>query len=172
MAAVLRAVAYIISQQHPMSGGWRYVKGQEGDMSMFGWQLMALKSAEIAGLRVPERTKDLMFHFVNSRSQGRFKGLASYRPEEAVTPTMTAEALFSKQMLGIARDHPASREAVQYLSGNKPKLSETNLYYWYYATQMMHHVGGEPWDKWNSRMRVICSNIRSISALDRSMEWR
>ena len=153
--AVLRAVAYIIAQQHPMTGGWRYVKGQEGDMSMFGWQLMALKSAEIAGLRVPERSKDLMFHFVNSRSRGQFKGLASYRPEDEVSPTMTAEALFSKQMLGIARDHPASTQAVKYLSGNKPKLSATNLYYWYYGTLAMYQYGGEPWQKWNGSLRNL-----------------
>ena len=124
-------------------------------MSMFGWQLMALKSAEIAGLSIPEKTKDLMFHFVNSRSSGRFKGLASYRPEEQVSATMTAEALFSKQMLGIERDHPASREAVQYLSLQKPKLSETNLYYWYYGTLAMYQYGGEPWQKWNGSLRNL-----------------
>ena len=153
--AVTRAVAYIVSQQHPRTGGWRYVQGQEGDMSMFGWQLMALKSAEIAGLRVPERSKDLMFQFVNSRSRGRFKGLASYRPEEQVSPTMTAEALFSKQMLGIARDHPASREAVRYLSSEKPKLSETNLYYWYYGTLAMYQYGGDSWRSWNGSLRNL-----------------
>ena len=153
--AVSRAVAYIISQQHPETGGWRYVKGQEGDMSMFGWQLMALKSAEIAGLSMPERVKDLMFHFVNSRSTGRFKGLASYRPEEEVTPTMTAEALFSKQMLGIERDHPASREAVRYISRQRPKLSETNLYYWYYGTLAMYQYGGEEWQEWNGSLRNL-----------------
>jgi len=153
--AVERAVAYIVSQQHPTTGGWRYVKGQEGDMSMFGWQLMALKSAEIGGLSVPERTKDLMFHFVNSRSRGRFKGLASYRPEEAVSPTMTAEALFSKQMLGIERDHPASREAVQYLSLQRPKLSKTNLYYWYYGTLAMYQYGGKSWQNWNGSLRNL-----------------
>jgi len=153
--AVTRAASYIVSQQHPQTGGWRYVKGQEGDMSMFGWQLMALKSAEIAGLSVPEQSKDLMFHFVNSRSRGRFKGLASYRPEEQVTPTMTAEALFSKQMLGIARDHPASREAVQYLSLKRPKLSETNLYYWYYGTLAMYQYGGESWRNWNGSLRNL-----------------
>ena len=153
--AVARAVDYIVSQQHPRTGGWRYVRGQEGDMSMFGWQLMALKSAEIAGLSVPERSKDLMFQFVNTRSRGRFKGLASYRPEEQVSPTMTAEALFSKQMLGIARDHPASREAVQYLSQKKPKLSATNLYYWYYGTLAMYQYGGESWRNWNGSLRNL-----------------
>jgi len=29
------------------------------------------------------------------------------------------------------------------------------MYYWYYATQVMHHFGGEPWDKWNNVMREV-----------------
>jgi len=153
--AVMKAVAYIVSQQNPSDGGWRYVKGQQSDMSMFGWQLMALKSAEIAGLRVPEQSKDLMFRFLNARSLGRFKGLASYRPNEGISDVMTAEALFSKQMLGIKRDHASSREAVQFLSGNLPRLSKTNLYYWYYGTLAMYQFGGEPWQKWNGSLRNL-----------------
>ena len=34
-----------------------------------------------------------------------------------------------------------------------PSTSETNIYYWYYATQVMHHHGGAEWDEWNQRMR-------------------
>ena len=154
-SAVIKGVAYIVSQQNPSDGGWRYVKGQQSDMSMFGWQLMALKSAEIAGLRVPERSKDLMFAFLNARSQGRFKGLASYRPNEEISDVMTAEALFSKQMLGIRRDHASSREAVQFLSARLPRLSKTNLYYWYYGTLAMYQYGGEPWQRWNGSLRNL-----------------
>ena len=50
-----RAVRYILDQQSTTDGGWRYLKGQKSDMSMFGWQLMALKSAEIAGIRIPRQ---------------------------------------------------------------------------------------------------------------------
>ena len=31
--------------------------------------------------------------------------------------------------------------------------SRDDLYYDYYATQVMHHWGGEPWQKWNSQLR-------------------
>ena len=27
------------------------------------------------------------------------------------------------------------------------------MYYWYYATQLMHHMGGDDWDAWNNVMR-------------------
>jgi len=29
-----------------------------------------------------------------------------------------------------------------------------NVYYWYYATQVLHHMEGEPWEQWNKVMRV------------------
>jgi hypothetical protein len=31
--------------------------------------------------------------------------------------------------------------------------SPTNMYYNYYATQVMHHYGDEPWQRWNAKMR-------------------
>ena len=47
-----RALDYICSAQHP-AGGWRYFPGQPGDMTVTGWQLMALKSGQMAKLEVP-----------------------------------------------------------------------------------------------------------------------
>ncbi len=31
--------------------------------------------------------------------------------------------------------------------------NHVNMYYNYYATQVMHHYGGEQWTKWNTEMR-------------------
>lgn len=156
--AVGRAVAYIVENQNPYDGGWRYVKGQKSDMSMFGWQLMALKSAEIAGIPIPADTKRLMVKFLKDRSLGKNNGLATYRlmePATPPTPAMTAESLFCKQMLGIRRDNPACREAVQFISDRPPRLSEYNLYYWYYGTLAMYQYGGAPWRDWNEDLRDL-----------------
>ena len=51
-----RAVAYTIAAQHPSGGGWRYQPWRYqtedfGDMSQFGWQLMALKSTRRPALK-------------------------------------------------------------------------------------------------------------------------
>ena len=46
------ALDFICSAQHP-AGGWRYFPGQPGDTTVFGWQLMALKSGRIGRLHVP-----------------------------------------------------------------------------------------------------------------------
>ena len=173
-SAVLNAVRYSISQQDPESGGWRYEFGQEGDVSMFGWQLMSLKSARIAGLEINATVNRRMVRFINSVRQGDEGGLFGYRrsvpvngrPSEPVTPIMTAEALFCQQMLGYPRDTPANRESVAYLLQNTPKLSELNMYYWYYGTLAMYQYGGQPWDEWNRIVRdTLVSEQRTTGPL-------
>ena len=152
--ALSKAIRYIISAQHPGDGGWRYIPGQEeGDMSMFGWQLMALKSAEIAGLEIPGETRTGMVTFLKRISQGENKGLAAYRFGEQPKPSMTAEALFSRQMLGMKRNNPTTLEAITYLQKHPPRLETQDLYYWYYGTLAVYQYGGEPWRDWNDRLR-------------------
>ena len=160
-SALARAVAFTIGQQDPTSGGWRYKLLQEGDVSMFGWQLMSLKSAEIAGVSVPARVRERMNTFLNTVRQGQHGGLFGYRRNVVtagvssvkVSPTMTAEALFCQQMLGYPRDSASNRESVTYLMKNTPRLSELNYYYWYYGTLAMYQHGGRPWQDWNAVVR-------------------
>ena len=156
-----KAIAYIVDAQNQTDGGWRYLKGQKSDMSMFGWQLMALKSAEIAGIPTPPKTRELMIQFLKDRSLGDRKGLASYRlldpkfPPLPPTPSMTAEALFCKQMLGIARTNPQSIEAVEFLQARLPNRRQEDLYYWYYGTLAMYQYGGTGWQAWNRSLRDL-----------------
>jgi hypothetical protein len=151
-----RAVKYILDAQNRRDGGWRYkpyFNRQKSDMSVFGWQLMALKSAEIAGIKIPEFAKGKMVDFLQERSRGKNKGKAGYRVGSNPSPAMTAEALFCKQMLGLTRRNAASKEAVEYLMQHLPRRSETNLYYWYYGTLAMFQYGGKPWREWNESLR-------------------
>ncbi|MEX0687673.1 MAG: prenyltransferase/squalene oxidase repeat-containing protein, partial [Pirellulales bacterium] len=43
---------YIMQSQDPVGGGWRYSPRQPGDTSAVGWQIMALKSGNMAYLQV------------------------------------------------------------------------------------------------------------------------
>jgi hypothetical protein len=36
-----------------------------------------------------------------------------------------------------------------------PDPNEANIYYWYYASQVLHHMGGGPWEKWNEHQRAV-----------------
>jgi hypothetical protein len=150
---VRRAIGYTVASQHPTTGGWRYVPGDPGDTSQHGWQLMALKSAELAGIPMPEKTKQGAMRYLQSVKSGQYGGLASYRPSEPATRTMTAEALVCWQFLGMKRDHKAGDEAGNYILGELPPgKGKPNLYYWYYATLGMYQLQGTHWEQWNTSL--------------------
>ncbi|MCA9081862.1 MAG: terpene cyclase/mutase family protein [Planctomycetaceae bacterium] len=152
-----KAVNFILACQL-RDGGWRYIKGEErGDVSVLGWQIMALKSAELAGIDIPIQAKQRIMLFLLKSQTGKSGGLAGYRIGDTPSPTMTAEALFCRQVLGMATPSQAmaTEEAVQYLLENKPARAQLNYYYWYYGTLAMYQRGGAPWTQWNSAMRDL-----------------
>ena len=151
------AINYIISAQHPELGGWHYYVPKQpvtpGDLSVVGWQLMALKSAKMAGLEVPPVVLEKSQKFLKSVSKGEKGGLGSYMVESAPTPAMTSVALLSKQFLGAKRTDPAMEEGMKYMMGNMPGKGSRNSYYFYYATQVMHNLPGPEWEQWNRTTR-------------------
>jgi hypothetical protein len=156
------AVRYGLSMQHPSDGGWRYRRGDTGDTSQLGWQVMTLKSAELAGIPVPGTTWTRIESFLRRVRRGSAGGLACYRPETPATRTMTAEALFCRQLLAHGGNDSlnaaAQREAIESLSQELPAASRRNLYYWYYATLALHNAkddsprAAEAWDDWNQAL--------------------
>ena len=39
-------------------------------------------------------------------------------------------------------------------------IADQDVYYWYYATQVLHHYGGSPWRRWNTVMREELPNAQ------------
>lgn len=156
---ILKAQQFTVDTQNKRTGGWRYRPGDDGDMSQFGWQVMALKSAEQAGIPIPASTRKLMIQFLDSYKKGRSNGLASYRPAEGPTRTMTAEALFCRRLLDAPVSAAMSNEAVSFVLEELPSQSKVkNLYYWYYATLALHRekdvsdFQAANWKKWNQSL--------------------
>jgi len=143
-----QAVQFICSVQHSR-GGWRYNPGQPGDTTVTGWQVMALQSARMAGLETPPEVLERAGEFLDSVAtpQECFFGYQSPRKE----PGPTSVALLLRMYLGWPRtDHRLERGAL-YLATIGP--SETDMYFNYYATQVLHHQAGTHWPKWNERLR-------------------
>ena len=146
------AVSYSLRSQHA-EGGWRYQPGDRGDMSQFGWQVMALKSAELAGIPIPADTKARMARFLQSCSCGTHRGLASYRPLERPSRTMTAEALVCRGFLNAENRDEALDEGARFVLEELPSSRQPNVYYWYYGTLAMFQRQGNDWRKWNGAMQ-------------------
>ncbi len=150
---VKKAVAYSLSSQHPTQGSWRYRPGDLGDMSQFGWQVMALKSAQQAGVNVPPENWQLMKRFLEAASSGQHGGLAAYRPGERVSRTMTSEALVCRIFVGANTNKPMTREAVGFITEELPRPGKPNLYYWYYGTLALHQLQDDQWRRWNDALQ-------------------
>ena len=148
-----RGLEFSIASQDPVGGGWRYQPGDPGDMSQFGWQVMALASAEKAGLVIPAATKKRMQKFLLSCCSGSEKGHAGYRPGSRPSVTMTAEALACRGGRGM-NDPAAARQATMFLGQELPGEGRTNVYYWYYGTLALHRLQGEDWSRWNRAMQA------------------
>ncbi|MDA1053314.1 MAG: terpene cyclase/mutase family protein [Planctomycetota bacterium] len=143
-----KAIDFIVRAQHPR-GGWRYVPGAPGDTTVTGWQVMALKSARLGGLYVPSHTTELAKEYLDSvqDSGGVFYGYQ--RPGKDPGPTSVATLL--RMYLGWQRHDSRLVGGFAFLANQGP--SNTNMYFNYYATQVLHHHGGSDWERWNIRMR-------------------
>jgi hypothetical protein len=144
-----RALNYIIDAQSA-EGGWRYGRRQAGyDTSVCGWQLMALKSGQMSGLTVPPATLKRCNLWLDAAGvpDGGAYGYCS-RGEGVNT---TAVGLLCRQYLGWGPRNPGLTAGVKRLQTWRPQPA--NMYFSYYATQVMHHMGGNAWELWNPAMR-------------------
>lgn len=162
-----RSLDFIVAAQHPEFGGWRYRPQFESDTSVSGWQLMALKSGQMAGLNVPESAYKGISRWLDSVENKGARGRFAYHPSKAESLAMTAEGLLMRQYLGAWRDDPALISGAGYLKQRLPRLEERDAYYWYYATQVMFHMQGEYWSDWNSQLRdlLVDSQVKGGGAV-------
>jgi hypothetical protein len=165
-AAAERAVAFLVRARARDGMAWRYAPGAPaGDTSILGWVVMGLKSAKEVGIPIPGepavRRGTLLW--LEKIATGSSKGLARYQPWEPVTPTMTAEAWVCRQFLGVGGPGPSSSEAAEFLLQNDSDRGKTNVYYWYYATLALYQHGGQPWTKWNAKIRDRIVGLQSTS---------
>jgi hypothetical protein len=168
-----KALDFIADSQHPRKGGWRYfamMKKRSSDTSVSGWMVMALQSGRLSGLDVEDRTFESIMGWLKIAADPKNESLYRYNPyavnSQGVsriqgrrpTPSMTSVGLLMRIYTGWERDDPRLVAGAEYLvkqqlPGDTAKLRDT--YYWYYATQVLKHVDGPAWDKWNNALRPL-----------------
>jgi len=157
-----RAVRFIVQSQDPAGGGWRYQPGQPGDTSVFGWQMFALRIARLAGIEIPRNVIKGCRAYLDSTAMDNQGVTYSYMPGRGVSPVMTAEALLSRQYLGWPRNFPPLIKGARQIAQDLEQSDERNIYYWYYATQLLHNMQNDDWKRWNVKVRegLIAMQVR------------
>ena len=155
------ALDFIAASQHPKFGGWRYKPRFESDTSVSGWQLMALKSGEMAGLSVSQSTYNKIGMWLDSVESEKDPGTFAYHPDQQPTAAMTAEALLMRQYLGAKRSDANLMAGADFLKMRLPRNEARDAYYWYYGTQVMFHMQGEHWSDWNANLRDMLTDAQS-----------
>jgi hypothetical protein len=160
--AAQRAIDFLVESQDPVGGGWRYSPRIGSDTSVTGWVMMALKSAELSGLKVPQTTYTGLQKWIeNSQAKEapylyRYNWLANTPSTEhgrIPTPVMTSVGLLIRLYTGWKRDNEQMQKGVSWLlerlpAEGTPQSPSRDTYYWYYATQVIFHAGGESWKRW------------------------
>ncbi len=150
-----RALSFAAWSQSPLKG-WRYTPREDSDLSVTGWFVMALQTGRMAGLEVDEQKLQAVSKFLDTVAHEQNTRYA-YTEIEPPSLSMTAEGLLCRIYLGWPRSHPALVRAVaDDLVPTRPSIDdrEFSVYYWYYATQVLHHFGGRPWQQWNDAMKA------------------
>jgi hypothetical protein len=149
-----RAVDYTVSIQ-AAEGGWRYQPRIDSDTSVTGWYVMGLQSALMAGLDVPDATLRRVSEYLDTVA---VEGGSFYKylpATQGYRPAVTAEALLCREYLGWKQDDPRLVRGAKYLLDNPIDWEKRDVYYWYYATQVLRHLGGDHWTQWNNIMRRV-----------------
>ncbi|GEM_PF-386615 len=148
------ALNFIMYAQDPRGGGWRYAPKQAGDTSATGWQIMALKSGYMGHLTVQPaaiRGSSLFLDSVQSDNGSLYGYTAPVANPNGPHKACHAVGLLCRMYLGWNKEHPGIKKGVQHLS--KIGVLKNDIYYNYYAAQVLRQHGGPEWEKFNTELR-------------------
>lgn len=147
-----RAVKLIVSAQNVPkdkrnAGGWRYNQtSKDSDLSVTGWQLLALRAAKNIGCDISADQIDKAVAYVR-HCRGRNNVGFAYQPGGAPSATRTGTGILALEICGQHHTKDAL-EAGDYLI-QRP-LHPDEFYYFYgayYCSVGMFQMGGEYWTK-------------------------
>ena len=169
---VQRALNYISRARNPY-GVWGYSVPPDGtnDTSVTGWMILALKSADDAGLRVDRESFTAAAQWfdemtdpgtgrVGYRETGstssRVVGMNDRYPVEK-GEALTSVALLCRFFLGQdPADTPVMEQhadlVVRTLPEWDPEGLGCDMYHWYYGSYAMFQMGGDHWRRWRRAM--------------------
>lgn len=164
LAVPAQAALNFIVYAQCRDGGWRYQPQQAdgGDTSVVGWQVMALKSGHMGHLLVPPITIEGAKMFLDKVGSNGGAMYGYNKPSTSVRPACTAIGLLCRMYTGWDKNHSGIVAGVKNLS--EIGVLKDDMYYNYYAAQVLRHHGGSEWDKFNLELRDWLVETQSQTA--------
>ena len=157
---LVKAVDVILKAQRDGDGedrgGWRYQVAhvQGSDISVTGWQIMALRAAKNIGCDVPADRIDRAVDFIK-RCQDPHSGGFMYQPHANLTVPCTGTSILALELCGKDLHRgPEVLRAGAYLLKNPPHWGmQFGFYGLYYCSQATFQLGGNYWDFFRPLLR-------------------
>jgi serine/threonine protein kinase len=143
------AITFIGNAQHEQ-GGWRYSPGQPGDTSATGWQISALNTGYAAGFEFNPLCVKRALQFLVSVQED--DGAAYGYTSPGRSPGTTAVGLLCQLHLGATADAVWMQRGADSLVKRGPM---SDLYFTYYATQVLRRVNHASWPEWNEKLQKL-----------------
>jgi hypothetical protein len=149
------AIDYIQKAQGE-NGSWGYEAGNNGDTSIVGWQIQALHAAKLAQLKVDDKVIKKAIGFLDFAGAGQYKSVYGYANNGGAMAgtALTAIGLLCRYYVdGWRAENAGFKQGTRGLLNAAPsaKMGKelADLYYYYYATQVVRYFGGDEWKRWN-----------------------
>lgn len=154
---------FLIKCQHVL-GGWRYSPNTPGDITVTGWQIVALKSCQITGSPVGSDIFDQADKFLdsltwNTTGDDKDPDPTQYRylaTKENATECTSAVGLLCRLYTGWNSNDPRLLQGVKQLLDEKktpPPVRALQLYRNFYLAQILLHIDHPEWKAWNQKNR-------------------
>jgi hypothetical protein len=146
-----RAIRLILeaqATQPPHTGGWRYQpRPGDADISITVLQVVALRSAKMGGIAVPQRTIDDAIAYVKRCHDPSSGGFSYQAGRREAGFARTAAAIYSLQVCGLY-DDPMVAAGAKYLFDHANPNQQWWTYGSNYAAPAMYMIGGDVWRRW------------------------
>ncbi len=142
------------------AGGWRYhPSSNDSDLSVTGWQLLALRAAKNLGCDVPAEHIDAAVEYVK-RCSTRNRGFG-YQPGSGSSPTRAGTGILCLEICGVHHS-PEAVGAADALLQDPLRADQEWFYYGaYYCTIGMFQVGGKHWEQGKGHLIPLLLNLQA-----------
>jgi len=165
--ALIQAIKVTLKAQNikkptRFDGGWRYqITSTDSDLSVTGWQLLALRAAKNVGCDVPAENIERAVSYVKRCSVRGNNGFG-YQVGGGPTPTRTGTGILALEVCGEHQSDEAMG-AAEYLSRTPLREGQSFFYYGaYYCTVGLFKVGGKHWDQARPRMFEMLLRLQNV----------